>query len=86
MKSKVSYAVAAILSGVSLRALAAQPAPDPAAEARVAAPQAISTPAAASATSSAGASPAALNEVIVTATRRSEIIQSVPITMQALSG
>ena len=30
MKSKVSYAVAAVLSGVYLRALAAQPAPDPA--------------------------------------------------------
>ena len=91
MKSKVSYAVAAILGGVSFRALAVQPVPDPgAAETSVAAPQAISAPAAgnasASATSNAGTSPAALNEVIVTATRRSENIQSVPITMQALTG
>src|SRR5215469_2594277 len=83
MKSKVPYAVAAILSGVSLRALAAQPAPDPgAAEATVAAPQAGSP----NASSNAGASSTALNEVIVTATRRSENIQNVPVTMQALTG
>ncbi|HEV2445246.1 MAG TPA: hypothetical protein VGS58_04970, partial [Candidatus Sulfopaludibacter sp.] len=76
MKSKVSYAVAAILGGVSLRALAAQPAPDPgAAETTVAAPQAASG----DASSNAGTAPASLNEVIVTATRRSENIQSVPI-------
>ncbi len=94
MKSKVSYAVAAILSGASFPALALQPAPDPgAAEATVAAPQGktdVSKVNGGGATtgtsSSAGASPASLNEVIVTATRRSENIQNVPIAMQALTG
>ena len=73
MKSKVSYAVAAILSGVSLGALAAQPAPDPG-------------PARAAAAPHSGATSGGLKEIIVTATRRSENIQNVPITMQALTG
>ncbi|HEY0340709.1 MAG TPA: TonB-dependent receptor plug domain-containing protein, partial [Steroidobacteraceae bacterium] len=62
MKSKVSYAVAAILSGSALAAAAAeQPAED----------------------TDSGA--IGLAEVTVTATRRSENIQNVPISMQAMT-
>jgi iron complex outermembrane receptor protein len=93
MKSKVSYAVAAILSGVSLRALAGQPAPDPAAANSAAAAAQVVTTAADRNRSAAGGGDASnagtsssLKEVIVTATRRSENIQNVPITMQALTG
>ncbi|MGB6489485.1 MAG: TonB-dependent receptor [Steroidobacteraceae bacterium] len=84
MKSKVSYAVAAILSGVYLRALAAQPAPDPAPADTTA--QVVPTSDKRNETSKADASAPALKEVIVTATRRSENIQNVPVTMQALTG
>src|ERR1700742_468357 len=62
MKSKVSYAVAAILSGTAFAATAAeQPAED----------------------TDSGA--IGLAEVTVTATRRSENIQNVPISMQAMT-
>ena len=75
MKSKVSYAVAAILSGVSVGALAAQPAPTSSG-----APLRLGA-------YSAGRSPAGtLQEVIVTATRRRENVQDVPITVQVLTG
>jgi len=63
MKSKISYAVAAILGGTSV-AVSAQE-------------QAAST----ETTASGG-----LAEVIVTAQRRSENMQNVPISMQALTG
>lgn len=63
MKSKVSYAVAAILGGTGFAANAAE---QPAAE-----------------SNDAGA--VALEEVTVTATRRSENIQNVPISMQAMT-
>ena len=77
MKSKVSYAVAAILSGASLNAFAA--------------------PTTSQATASAASVPAAntktlqstgdgtLAEVVVTAQRRRQNIQNVPISMQALT-
>ncbi len=84
MKSKVSYAVAAILGGVSLRVFAAQPAPGgPAASG--AASRGLAVPARREA---AGTGPAyqPLKEVIVTATRHRENVQSVPITMQVLTG
>lgn len=89
MNSKVSYAVAAILSGVSLSALGAQPAPErSAADAAAPAPQALPAPAKRGrrASSSAGTSYRALSEIVVTATRRRENIQNVPVTMQALTG
>ncbi len=79
MKSKVSYAVAAILGGVSLRALAAQPAP--ASGAAGAASQALAAPA----HTSTGPAYQSLREIIVTATRHRENVQSVPITMQVLT-
>jgi outer membrane receptor protein involved in Fe transport len=63
MKSKISYAVAAILGGTSVAAMAQE--------------QATSTEAAAS---------EGITEVIVTAQRRSEKMQDVPISMQALTG
>ena len=88
MKSKVSYAVAAILSGVSFQAIAGLPAPErgtPAAP--PSASHAHATPAGTDGSASGGrAASAGLTEIIVTATRRSENIQSVPITMQALTG
>jgi outer membrane receptor protein involved in Fe transport len=62
MNSKVSYAVAAILSGASYTASAAEPAAD---------------------SSSAGTD--AIAEVTVTAQRRTENMQDVPISMQALT-
>jgi iron complex outermembrane receptor protein len=63
MNSKISYAVAAILGGVSCGASAAAPA-----------------------TANGDASADALEEVTVTAQRRSESIQDVPISIQALTG
>jgi outer membrane receptor protein involved in Fe transport len=63
MKSKISYAVAAILGGTSVAASAQE--------------QAAST----ETTTSEG-----ITEVIVTAQRRSENMQDVPISMQALTG
>jgi outer membrane receptor protein involved in Fe transport len=66
MKSKISYAVAAILSGASFSALADAPAAD--------------TPTSAPAAESEG-----IQEVVVTAQRRSEKMQDVPISMQALT-
>jgi iron complex outermembrane receptor protein len=64
MNSKVSYAVAAILSGASCGAIAAAPAANENAEA---------------------GPPTALEEITVTAQRRSETMQNVPISMQAFT-
>src|SRR6516164_6165298 len=63
MKSKISYAVAAILGGTSVAATAQE--------------QATSTEASVS---------AGITEVLVTAQRRTENMQNVPISMQALTG
>src|ERR1700730_2841324 len=62
MNSKISYAVAAILGGVSVGSSAAEPTSD-----------------------SASAGTDALAEITVTAQRRSQNIQDVPISMQALT-
>src|ERR1700730_17103711 len=62
MNSKVSYAVAAILSGVSIGAHAAAPAND-----------------------NSDAAAGSLEEITVTAQRRSQSIQDVPISMQAFT-
>jgi iron complex outermembrane receptor protein len=64
MNSKVSYAVAAILSGASCGAIAATPASE----------------------NAEAGPPATLEEITVTAQRRTENIQDVPISMQALTG
>ncbi len=61
MKTKLSYAIAAVLGGVSVGSVAAPPAPAP----------------------EAGAD--SLGEIIVTAQRRSESMQNVPISMQAFT-
>src|SRR5438128_1280338 len=61
MRSKISYAVAAILGGASFGAAAAEPA---------------------AGTTEGGA----LEEIIVTAQKREQSIQDVPISMQALTG
>ncbi|MGH8302660.1 MAG: TonB-dependent receptor plug domain-containing protein, partial [Steroidobacteraceae bacterium] len=86
MKSSVPYAVAAILAGAAFRAFAAQPAPDtppPPSDG------AASTAAAATASPGAPALPAGgadqLATIVVTAQRRTENIQDVPISMQALT-
>jgi iron complex outermembrane recepter protein len=63
MKTKLSFAIAAILSGASFGASAADPAP-----------------------SSPDTSSDALQEITVTATRRSQSMQDVPISMQAFTG
>jgi iron complex outermembrane recepter protein len=62
MRSKISYAVAAILGGTSIGASAAEPA-----------------------TGGAEAATGALEEITVTAQRRTENIQDVPISIQALT-
>jgi iron complex outermembrane receptor protein len=74
MKTKymISCAAAAVLSGWSLVA-AADPAQTPVATAPVA-------------TAAADASVTAVEEVVVTANRRSESVQKVPMTVQAFSG
>lgn len=77
MKSKVSYAVAAILSGVSLGALTARPA--------IAATATDAVQGGGTSTS-VKSQASTLQEVIVTATRRSENVQDVPITVQVLTG
>ena len=81
MKSKVSYAVAAILSGASLGAFAATPAP----QATASSPPARPAAGAAHAPAGSGARLGALSEIVVTAQRRRQNIQDVPITMQALT-
>jgi iron complex outermembrane receptor protein len=73
MKSSVPYAVAAILAGAAFRALAATPATDPA------------PPANDGTNAGASADASQLSTVIVTAQRRTENIQDVPISMQALT-
>ena len=69
MKSSVPYAVAVILAGAALRAFAADPPPPPATDG----------------TTSSGTDASQLATVIVTAQRRTENIQDVPISMQALT-
>jgi len=69
--SQLSYAIAVILSGSAVGMVQAAPAPD------------------AAATSAAATAPAAdstLTEITVTAQRRTENMQDVPISMQALTG
>ena len=63
MNSKVSYAVAAILAGVSFEAFAAEPVAE----------------------NADASSPPMLEEITVTAQRRSESMQNVPISMQAFT-
>jgi iron complex outermembrane recepter protein len=86
MKSSVPYAVAAILAGAAFRAFAATPAdpPPPASDGTSSSEQAV--PAAAGTTTTAPADTSQLATIIVTAQRRSENIQDVPISMQALTG
>jgi iron complex outermembrane recepter protein len=86
MKSSVPYAVAAILAGAAFRAFAATPAdpPPPASDGSTSSEQAV--PAAAGTTTTAPADTNQLATIIVTAQRRSENIQDVPISMQALTG
>ena len=68
MKSSVPYAVAVILAGAALRALAADPQTTPN-----------------DATAGGGTDASQLATIIVTAQRRTENIQDVPISMQALT-
>jgi len=86
MKSSVPYAVAAILAGAAFRAFAAQPAADPPPAPNDGTTSAGATTGAAAGT--AAAAPGAANQlstIIVTAQRRTENIQDVPISMQALT-
>src|SRR5487761_327702 len=88
MKSSVPYAVAAILAGAAFRAFAATPAADPPpppndGTATKAGTAAAGAATAAGATAAGGSSQ--LATIIVTAQRRTENIQDVPISMQALT-
>ncbi len=86
MKSSVPYAVAAILAGAAFRAFAATPAADPSAPPSDGSTNAQTVPGAAAGTSAAAAGDAnQLATIVVTAQRRSENIQDVPISMQALT-
>ncbi len=86
MKSSVPYAVAAILAGAAFRAFAAAPAdpPAPATDGTTGSAQAV--PAATGTNTAAAADSNQLATIIVTAQRRTENIQDVPISMQALTG
>jgi len=86
MNAKVCHAVAAILSGASLGALAAEPAPGSGASDGSGPPQALAANPESGQSGSTLSGSQALAEVVVTATRRVESIQNVPITMQALDG
>jgi outer membrane receptor protein involved in Fe transport len=86
MKSKVHYAVAAILSAVSYGALAAQPVSDNSAADTNSTTTTLAAPATSAQSADASNTPQSLNEVVVTATRRSENVQDVPVTVQALTG
>lgn len=81
MNSKVSYAVAAILSGMPLGAIAATSGAQSAAATSASASTATSQT-----DSSEVTGLGALTEIVVTAQRRRQDIQDVPITMRALSG
>ncbi len=86
MKSSVPYAVAAILAGAALRAFAATPAadpPPPSSDGTTTAGAATTATTATGAPAAAGANE--LSTIIVTAQRRTENIQDVPISMQALT-
>src|SRR5580698_9729105 len=85
MKSRLSCAVAAILSGASVGVLAAQPPPSDSPTNTNGPPQ-TSIAESDSDQNAAKASGSLLSEVVVTATRRSESSQNVPITMQAFDG
>ncbi|HEY1890525.1 MAG TPA: TonB-dependent receptor [Steroidobacteraceae bacterium] len=84
MKSSVPYAVAAILAATALRALAAPPTAAPAASPTDGS-AGTTTAAEAGNSSDASTGAAQLTTVVVTAQRRSENIQDVPISMQALA-
>ncbi|MBV8457529.1 MAG: TonB-dependent receptor, partial [Acetobacteraceae bacterium] len=86
MKSKVCHAVAAILGGASFGALSAQPDPSTGPAGASGPPQVLPAEANSGQSATAPNAPQALAEVVVTATRRSESSQNVPITMQALDG
>jgi outer membrane receptor protein involved in Fe transport len=88
MKSSVTYAVAAILAGAAFQAFAATPADSPAPAADATAAQAATGTTTATTAAPAPAAPDTnqLATIIVTAQRRSENIQDVPISMQALTG
>src|SRR5690348_1874917 len=87
MKSSVPYAVAAILAGAAFRAFAATPAADPPPPSSDATAANTGTAAGATAAPPIPATPSAsqLSTIIVTAQRRTENIQDVPISMQALT-
>ena len=81
MKSSVPYAVAAILAGAACRAFAATPTTDPSQA------QADTTGTGTATAPAAAATPdtTQLATIIVTAQRRTENMQDVPITIQALT-
>ncbi|HEY7887307.1 MAG TPA: TonB-dependent receptor [Steroidobacteraceae bacterium] len=87
MKSSVPYAVAAILAATAVRALAATPATDPPPAPNDGPATNVAPPASATAATNAAAAGDGneLSTIIVTAQRRTENIQDVPISMQALT-
>jgi iron complex outermembrane recepter protein len=86
MNLKLCHAMAVILSGASFGALSAQPETSTGATDASGTSQAAVAGSNGAQTAATPNAPEGLNEIVVTATRRSESSQNVPITMQALDG
>jgi iron complex outermembrane recepter protein len=85
MRSKISSAIASILGGVSAGVLAAQPVIGMGTSDANGTPQQVLPAPTTNAAASSSSDSTSLDEVVVTATRRSENIQDVPLSVKAIT-